>query len=361
MKKKAGFTLVELMVVVAIIAVLVAILMPALGLARDLARKATCATRLGQFGKAIAGYVSTYQSYPHFAPSPLIPFQNKFAVVNPDGTTDSVRAAGFPKFYAVLEQMRFAPTHRTTWGVGAYLWEAEEIWEGAFCPAMDTAKILNWADDMADKGKHPQARVAMHRAACGYSWNPCLRAKVPQYWDDGLNQVMPGRWPAELIGQPGWFQLNATRWIDFLIVLPGGSTYAAQAVRPQEIDDMAHVAEAWDSCDFETAPNVDRDRPAVQNLLPGWHVGPQSRGTNGWAMLNGARHPVSPNILYAEGSVRADATKELTPADLGGPGSCPAGTWDGIKANSWWDWEGPPDGFGTMHHIVPRKKLWTSG
>lgn len=50
---RAGFTVVELLVVVAIIAILAALLMPAIGAARNAARKATCQNNLRQFGMAL--------------------------------------------------------------------------------------------------------------------------------------------------------------------------------------------------------------------------------------------------------------------------------------------------------------------
>lgn len=53
-----GFTLVELLVVVAIIALLVSLLMPALRRARVLARRAVCLTRLGNLTRGNATYAS---------------------------------------------------------------------------------------------------------------------------------------------------------------------------------------------------------------------------------------------------------------------------------------------------------------
>ena len=49
---RAGFTLVELLVVVAIIALLLSIISPGLGRARELARRTICKTNLGALGKA---------------------------------------------------------------------------------------------------------------------------------------------------------------------------------------------------------------------------------------------------------------------------------------------------------------------
>jgi prepilin-type N-terminal cleavage/methylation domain-containing protein len=61
--RRAGFSLSELLVVVAIVAALAGILMPVLGMVRSSARALTCASNLRQIGLAFTGYASDNAGY----------------------------------------------------------------------------------------------------------------------------------------------------------------------------------------------------------------------------------------------------------------------------------------------------------
>jgi prepilin-type N-terminal cleavage/methylation domain-containing protein len=65
-QNKKGFTLVELLVVISIIAVLLAVLMPALSKAREMAKRVICGSNLRQWGIAIGAYAGANDnSFPY--------------------------------------------------------------------------------------------------------------------------------------------------------------------------------------------------------------------------------------------------------------------------------------------------------
>ncbi len=82
LRQKQGFTLIELLVVIAIIAILAALLLPAIGQAKEKARRAYCQNNLRQIGLAMNVYSDEHGRYPC-----IINWQGVTIRVDPAGTT----------------------------------------------------------------------------------------------------------------------------------------------------------------------------------------------------------------------------------------------------------------------------------
>lgn len=76
---RRGFTMIELIVVVGVIAVLIALLLPAVQQAREAARRMQCRNNLMNIGQALHHYVHTHQQFPPGCVNDTAPILNTLA------------------------------------------------------------------------------------------------------------------------------------------------------------------------------------------------------------------------------------------------------------------------------------------
>jgi len=96
-RRRAGFTLVELMVVIAIIGILAGLLLPAIQSAREAARRTECSSHIRQIGLALHTY---HLSYGSFAPGFISQVTGVWSGVGNDGIPES--GPGWSMFAMIL-------------------------------------------------------------------------------------------------------------------------------------------------------------------------------------------------------------------------------------------------------------------
>ncbi|MBI1369254.1 MAG: prepilin-type N-terminal cleavage/methylation domain-containing protein [Planctomycetes bacterium] len=104
--RRQAFTIIELLVVVAIIAVLIAILLPSLQKARDVSKSVVCSTHLNQLNLATVLYSVDYQSQ---LPSPREWVDNSIAWFDSWKTPASVRQGTLYKYVGQKDKLYLCP------------------------------------------------------------------------------------------------------------------------------------------------------------------------------------------------------------------------------------------------------------
>jgi len=123
---RRAFTLVELLVVIAVIALLASLLLPALTRAKEVANSVKCKSNLRQLGTALAIYIGDHQTYPpkdDFAQDLKLWCDYLNDVITSPGTSSRLSQTGFSGVFRCpahkLRPSRFLPSYGyNAWGAG---------------------------------------------------------------------------------------------------------------------------------------------------------------------------------------------------------------------------------------------------
>jgi prepilin-type N-terminal cleavage/methylation domain-containing protein/prepilin-type processing-associated H-X9-DG protein len=289
-KTRPGFTLVELLVVLAIIAVLIGLLLPAVQKVRGAAARIQCANNLKQLGLACHNYHGDHGKLPPGAVGPLGPSFPQYLQLKHHG----LGAYLLP----YLEQSALAREYR--WDVSWFdppnqpvVNERLPIWQ---CPSAEANRVQ---DGSLPTVTPPPGTPFNGTAACGdYA---------------GMNSVDAGLVRAGLIDPPGGprnevgnyegvFPVNHPRRLDDILDGTSNTILIAEcAGRPQLWRGGRQVPDLW----LSGGPWASR------NLLFGRGATPDGTGFFGPCAVNCTNdrevysfHPGGANVAFADASVR---------------------------------------------------------
>ena len=100
-----GFTIIELLVVIVILAILISLLLPVFSSAREMARRVVCLGRMQQVGLAINQYRIANGRFPSATDSPAA------LIIATPGSTDPADQAGYSWIVRVMPYLEEAPNH----------------------------------------------------------------------------------------------------------------------------------------------------------------------------------------------------------------------------------------------------------
>jgi prepilin-type N-terminal cleavage/methylation domain-containing protein len=261
--KRRAFTLVELLVVVAIIALLISILLPALGKAREIAKGVVCMSNLHQVGISLNYYTMDFnQAYPPY---------NKFTVVDYGPVVTAGR--GWTNILIQKEYI-ITPTGKRNYAGDDFLNSCEITNSSVLmCPTLPTPEDLEYNRGWSGKTVGPNSN-----------------------WTYGMREV------SKNFGDERWYMLDGSK--------PGNPEWNGDYTRATTV--AHHVPLLADTAIDGGPENGDpqhQDMGFITRLFPGSHNSMIHRRHNNTASLWFPDHHAEQ--LGEEEMLRLDSKKKI--------------------------------------------------
>jgi len=179
-KEQKAFTLVELLIVVAIIAILLAVLVPTLNKVRESARRVVCASNLKQIGLLMEYYCADFKGYYPQSYSGWYEYGGRLDDTNGDGTPNLgllgalpylfkippgvIVGGGIADLYGALKHVEGMERMKIFWCPSGHLKYVQDHWYGTSGAAFGYNQYCGWvhSDGMATCaiGTDDQGRVS---------------------------------------------------------------------------------------------------------------------------------------------------------------------------------------------------------
>lgn len=175
-REQAGFTLVELLVLIAILCILAALLMPGLQRAHHIARRTSCGSNMKQIGAATAAYTDDYKG---FLPT-TYRFYDIHSPLSPltlGGVPNQVLSSGFGLLWS---------DYRGTYGMASAKWTPWQVLAGHL--AASNGRMIPHQNDSGG--------VLYLDGSSAF--------RPPYYWLDGRTS-----WSTNYLTDKYWYWVNA--------------------------------------------------------------------------------------------------------------------------------------------------------